>query len=71
MKSSWDSLLGLGTPKSFYEPLVQKRLAGWNGSGWVEVMPRDDIIVAGRDQIKGVTADGNQVLTDDPERLRM
>ena len=65
------SRLGVGLAKAVSQQLVQERFSGGRAQGCFGAVPGDGVIVAGRAQLKRVTIDGNQILTDDPERLRM
>ena len=66
-----NSRLGVVQSKAVFQPLVQEPSSGRNAQRWLGAVPCDGIIVADGAQLKRVTTDGNQVLTDDPERLRM
>ena len=68
IRGSW---LGVRLAKAVSQQLVQERFSGRSAQGCFGAVPGDGVIVAGRAQLKRVTIDGNQVLTDDPERLRM
>ena len=63
--------LGLDPSQAVSQEMVQESFSGRDARRRFGAIPRDDIIIPDGTQLKRLTIDGNQVLTDDPECLRM